>query len=550
MQTSFLKRILTLLIVSYAFFFFGNSLLSFTDPDEAFYALTAKEMIAHGDWLTPYIFNEPQFEKPILTYWLLKVAFNAWGITPFAARFFPALFATLGVIAVYLFGLLGFKDERKAFLSALILATSALFAGMGKTVFTDMIFTVFILYALLSFFWGFCFPRRRTRSIILFYIFAALATLTKGPLGLLIPGLVIILFLLYRRQLNVLSNAWLMVGLAIYLSMTLPWYLYMFHLHGSAFIQEFFYNDHWRRVIEAEHRSNDRWFFYPVTMIAGFFPWSLFVLGALVNLYKRLKWDAAEIEHWLLSWLVVVFILFQAAHSKLASYILPLFPALALLTGGFIGEQLLKEESRKRIRVYILVGCGVLAVLGTAVFASFRFYDKYLSSEIPVYFLSASLITIAGLSMTLAFKNRLQGALYLSSMVLLPMLWTAFMVRADIEPYISSYEACQYLPHRPAAPTVVMTSKPYARGVHFYTGQDIAVMDVNGENYFSPHPVPILNTDAMVLEFLTQQKTTYAVLKKGTYRHLTEIAKEDFKVDVLKQLGYNYVLRIDVLTGD
>ena len=147
MRPFFLKRISILFLICCALFLFGNNFFSLTDPDEVFYSLTAKEMAAKNEWMTPLIFGQPQFEKPPLTYWLLEIAFKTWGESPFTARFFPAVFATLGVMAVYFLGLMGFKDERKAFLSAVVLATSAFFAGMGKTVFTDMIFTVFILCA-------------------------------------------------------------------------------------------------------------------------------------------------------------------------------------------------------------------------------------------------------------------------------------------------------------------------------------------------------------------------------------------------------------------
>ena len=161
MHPFYLKRIFILFFLCYALFLSGNNLFSLSDPDEVFYSLTAKEMAAHHEWMTPVIFGQPQFEKPPLTYWLIEAAFKTWGESPFTARLFPALFATLGVMAVYFLGLMGFKDERKAFLSAVVLATSAFFAGMGKTVFTDMIFTVFILCAMTMFVWGFTDRRRQ-----------------------------------------------------------------------------------------------------------------------------------------------------------------------------------------------------------------------------------------------------------------------------------------------------------------------------------------------------------------------------------------------------
>ncbi len=114
-----LKNILILIFLAYLFFIFGNSLISLTNPDEVFYTLTAKEMVNHNTWMTPYLFEQPQFEKPILTYWLIRIGFLIFGFTNFAARFFPALFGLLGILALYALSLVLFKSEKKAFISYL-----------------------------------------------------------------------------------------------------------------------------------------------------------------------------------------------------------------------------------------------------------------------------------------------------------------------------------------------------------------------------------------------------------------------------------------------
>ena len=258
----------------------------------------------------PYIFGQPQFEKPPLTYWLLRVAFKTWGESPFTARFFPAVFATLGVMAVYFLGLMGFRDERKAFLSAVVLASSAFYMVMGKLVFTDMVFAVFILCAMTMFTLSFTDRRQRAIGLIGFYVFCALATLTKGPLGLLLPQLAVVLFLLYQRQLDFLKNGWMVAGILLYMVLALPWYLYIYERYGHAFIHEFFYNDHWRRLLTAEHKGNDHWFFYPMTMVAGLFPWSLILLAAWVDLFKRLRSPVTLVDYLCLSWVLAVFVVF------------------------------------------------------------------------------------------------------------------------------------------------------------------------------------------------------------------------------------------------
>jgi len=544
MNQFLLKRFSILLLLCLSFFFFGNNFIHLTDPDEVFYSLTAKEMSAHHEWLTPYIFNHPQFEKPILTYWFIRAAFDAFGQTPFAARFFPAVFASFGVFAVYILGLLGFGNERRAFLAALVLCTSAFYVAMGKTVFTDMIFSVLILYSLLSFYLSFSVPAYKPSGILAFYFFASLAVLAKGPLGILIPEFIVLIFLLYRRQLSFLNSSSFLAGFLLSVVLVVPWYWYMIVQYGHAFIQEFIYNDHFRRFVEAEHRGNDHWFFYPVTMLAGLFPWSLLLAGAIVDLYKRLKFSIKPFEHFLLSWILVVFITFQFAHSKLASYILPMFPALALLTANFIDEKL-EEFHYAIIKKLSYVLIGFLAVLGIAVLAAYKAYKLYVPSMMPGFFLSASLLSISGISLTLLFKDKIRQAILLLSFSLVPVFLTAFMMASSLEPHISMYDASCYVPSSVVYKTTILASKAYARGVSFYTGQDVAVMDIGGQNYFSPHPIAILSTKESILGLLNAQPKTYAILKKSAYEYLIENYAQQFHINVLKISGRNYVLKIE-----
>ena len=547
MRAFYLKRISILFFICGALFLFGNNFFSLTDPDEVFYSLTAKEMAARNEWLTPLIFGQPQFEKPPLTYWLLEVAFKTWGISPFTARFFPAVFALLGVLAVYCLGLMGFKDERKAFLSALVLATAAFYAGMGKTVFTDMIFTVFILGALCLFLLGYTDWRRQGIGFLGFYFFCALATLTKSPLGFVIPQVAVILFLLYQRQINFLKNWWVPAGVALYLIMALPWYLYIFRQYGHAFIQEFFYNDHWRRFLSAEHRGNDHWFFYPMTMIAGLFPWSLFLLAAWVDLFKRLKSSVTVVDYLCLSWIVAVLLVFQMAHSKLASYILPLFPALALMTGNFLGNGLSLIQHRKRMLKLLCASFIMLVMLGIAPMAAHKVLHHYITSQSPMFFLSGSLIALGGVGITLAFQERFQWALYVLALSLCPIFLTAFMISTDVEKFVSSAEASEYIPQRSMQAMTVLTSKANARGIRFYTGQDVAVVDFSGKPFFSPHPIPILDTTPKILSFLGTQPLTLGVIRKTAYQDILKNCDKSYHVSLLRIIGYDYIVRIDPL---
>ena len=185
----------------------------------------------------------------------------------------------------------------------------------------------------------------------------------------------------------------------------------------------------------------------------------------------------------------------------------------------------------------------LLIIFGIGVLAAHSVYKKYIPSIMPVYFLSAFLIALGGIILTFLLKEKISKALAVLGFCLIPFLWTAFLIKGDLNPYISSFDASLYIPHNAG---VVLTSKPYARGMRYFTGQNIAVLDINGSNYFSPHPIPILTTTAQLSDFLHTQRITYAVLKKGGYKEITtNLPANKFKTHLLTVLGYNYVLTIE-----
>ncbi len=530
---------------------FGNSLVSLTIPDEVFYAQTAKEMLKNHSWMTPYIFGQPQFEKPVLLYWLLKTAFLIFGLTSFAARFFPALFGMIGVLATYFIGLWGFKNQKKAFISAGVLMTSGLYVGLARTVFTDLVFSVFILLSLLSFYWGYSFRSRKAPGILLFFVFAGLAVLTKGPLGLAIPLLTAIAFLLIKKDIKFLLGRYLFWGLLIFSFISLPWYILMFKLYGNAFIHEFFYNDHIRRIIQAEHIGNDTWYFYPMSMIGCIFPWSFFLAAALFSLPRYLKQKDNSFHVFLACLIAVVFVIFQSAHSKLVSYIFPLFPALALFCGGFIADALAREKESRR--VYLALSLSLLVVflvpLALIVVSTwFKHYlSPYVSSQGTINFFVFVFLLFGLVILCLMLKRKLLKSIYCLGLFVPIMIYFIPLVGQGIEPYLSSRESCEYLLKNYKVDNAILSSKFFVRGVKYYTNKEVAVIDMPGTQFFSPHPIPFLNTQEKVRDFLRRQKITYAILKKNSVEDIDQLVLDEFKYTVLKVIGNEYIVKIETV---
>ncbi len=468
--------------------------------------------------------------------------------TSFAARFFPALFAVLGAIAVYFSSLLGIKNERKAFIASLVLISSGFYIGLARSVFTDMIFSVFILFALLSFWWGYASPSRKGRGLILFFVASGLAVLTKGPLGLLIPLSVVGVFLLVKKDLKFLCCGYFWWGLLAFSVIALPWYILMEVKYGASFNREFFYNDHFVRLIKAEHRSNDTWYFYPFTMIGTVFPWTLYALSGLFFLFREVRRRANSFNIFLLVWIGMVLLIFQFAHSKLTSYIFPLYPALAIIAADFIYNSISGANKGRLFYFSSLVMSVIILLIPIALLATLPKYAVYLSSKAPVYALAAALFILGLAALVLTLRKKFLGFTLALVFLLLIVLFGASLVHEDIEPYVSSREASDYLLKNYQVSGPIICSKFYLRGVRFYTDKEVVTLDMPGSDFFSPHPVPFLNTPEKVRGFLSRQPVNYGIIKRGNLEDFKRLSAGYYKFEILKQIGNEYVIRVSPLS--
>lgn len=542
-----LNKLVILIILSTLFFMAGNGILGLTNDNEVFYAQSAKEMMQHHTWLTPYLFGQPQFEKPIFVYWVLRIGFEIFGVSNFSARFFPAIFGVLGVIAVYCLSALGFSDKRKAFLSGVVLASMGMYFGMAKTVFTDMVFTAFLFLSLLSFFWAYTKENKKALGFVLFGVFCALAVLTKGPLGLILPGLAVLLFLICTKKIKFLFCWQTLLGFFIFTAIAVPWYLLMIQKHGQDFVNEFFSNVNARRMVEAQHLSNDTWYFYPMTLITSMFPWSLFVITSICLLPYYLKRKENTLYLFLTCWIVVVFGLFEAAHSKVANYIFPIFPAMAILIAGFIYDM---QESKilKKILFAITMGTvSIIALFPVAFCVSIFRFSNYITNRVPIFCLIALLITLVSVILRFISKSKIVKAIYVFSLVVPVMFFTLLFSHSDFEGYISSEKICNYLMENHKVGDTVISSRIFLRGVRYFTDKEVAMLDIPGKPFFSRHPIISLNSEDQLKEFLQKQPITYCILKVSAVKDIENILSKGYRVTLLKTIGNSSVVKIEYL---
>ena len=261
-------------------FFLGNWGIAITDPVESNYALTAKEMLQAGNYLSPQIYGNYWYDKPIFFYWEVIAAFKLFGINEWAARFFPAVFGIIGLLMTYWFTQKLF-NRLTALVATVILGTSLEYWLISKTVITDMTLFVFFNAALIFFYLGYYFKKRNYYYGA--YVFAGLAVLTKGPIGLLLPGLIVVLFLVSQRDYKELLHMKWLGGIALFVLTAGPWYYYMYSVHGMDFIDTFLGVHNVLRATVSEHPRDNVWYYYLGMFIIGFFPW----VFTLPYLFKR-----------------------------------------------------------------------------------------------------------------------------------------------------------------------------------------------------------------------------------------------------------------------
>lgn len=312
--------------------FFRLGSLPLTGADEPRYARIAQEMHARGNWVTPTLESKPWLEKPPLYYWLTMPFYSIFSSPEAAARIAPAVCAIATALVIFWLGLK--LSGRTAGVSAsIILLTSIGFLGFGRSASTDMPFACCLTIAMAVL--TAAVVQDIGRKVLLAYFFLGLAILGKGPVALILVAGIGLCFWVFSGG-EAIRRWRLLPGILIAVATALPWFLLVFKQNGYAFIATFFINHNLARyVTDIHHHSQPVYFYFPV-LLALIFPWSGWLLHLLPKtptqaLINRRAWNPAIV---LLScWFLIPIIFFSLSDSKLAGYILPSLPPLALLLG-------------------------------------------------------------------------------------------------------------------------------------------------------------------------------------------------------------------------
>ncbi|QLG87286.1 glycosyltransferase family 39 protein [Chitinibacter bivalviorum] len=320
------------------FWFISLSFRDLIHPDEGRYASIAMGMLQTGDWLTPRLNGILYFEKPILQYWISSFSFYIFGFTDFAARFWPGLSGILSVLAV------GFTARKLwgtqvGHLAALVCAGTTWIFGNSHFLTLDMGVTFFLTVTLCSFVLA---QRDEANSseqrnwMWLAWAGMAGATLSKGLIGILIPGMTLFLYSLINWQWSCWRKMHWVTGLSIFLLLTAPWF-YLVSAKNPGFAHFFFIREHFERFLTTEHRREGPIYYFIPILFAGFLPWTAWIPALTRDAWKK-RGSRFQLERFVLIWCVFIFAFFSKSGSKLPSYILPMFPAMALLLAPYLAR--------------------------------------------------------------------------------------------------------------------------------------------------------------------------------------------------------------------
>ena len=558
--------VLWVLLICGIGFFWHLGTIGLIDETEPLFAEASRQMLVTGDWITPFFNGETRFDKPALVYWCQAIAYAIIGVNEWAVRL-PSAMAAMGLIGLAFYTIHWhlttadklenvYRPQRTWIVTALATGMMALSPQMivwGRTGVSDMLLTGFITCTLLCFFLGYSSPHQSTnifpcRWYTACYLCTAGGVLTKGPIGFVLPGLVIFAFLLYMGKFwQIVQEMRLFLGLPIILVLSIPWYILVFLRNGQNYIDSFFGYHNFERFTDVVNGHSAPWYFYFLVVLLGFAPYSVYLPVAIA---KQKFWQR---QHWLTQersqqlglftciWFMVVFGFFTIAVTKLPSYVLPLMPAAAILVALLWSDFVPKSTSPG---IFLRVSAWVNVSLVSAI-AIVLFYVTQIIGEDPAapdfpLVLQQSGLTVVGgviwLVCALLLAATILRRFWLPIISVNLLTFTAFLLFV-LTPALFLMDSQRQLPLRQISQIIVQTQRPYEEivmvgfkkpTVVFYTQRPVTYFKSNqaGGEYVQKQKLQATKSPSLLLiaqpkKFpkMGLQPSDYQILlKQGAYQ--------------------------------
>lgn len=473
------------------------------DANEAFYAETPREMIEAGDYINPAFNYEPRFNKPVLNYWVVAGFYHLFGVSVGVQRLPIALSALALMAAAFGIGR-ALRSTRAGVWAAIALAISPRVLMFARRIFIDMWVTMFMGLTLLCFVLAERHPERRGRYLLWMYVAIGLGVLTKGPVALVLPGLVIFVWLAINRRLGEIPRLRLATGALIVLAIVAPWYVALYLQHGWSHIVGFFWGENVARYADAV-APNRGVLFYPPVVFGDMFPASLLLIPAAVVAWREGRRSVdGRIRTLLWVWILVIVGFFTLSATKQDLYIFPIIVAIAALAGEMLDD----EGRRTRLTAWMLgiaggALCGAAALVLQLFGGSGRIYELEGVTAIAAIAGTGGLATLG-----LAIRGRVYFSAVALAAAMIALNWL-FVLQA-----LPSFERYKPVPQMSA--TILRHAGPNARVMHYNVALPSMVF------YLRRHVDQFYAEPGPMIEAMETSPEYYLVLRETEYRELRD----------------------------
>jgi 4-amino-4-deoxy-L-arabinose transferase-like glycosyltransferase len=475
-------------------------------PDEGRYAEMAREMFASGDWITTRLNGIKYFEKPPLQTWMNALTFELFGLGDWQARLWTGLCGLLGV------GLTGYAGkrvfgERIGFYAALVLGSSLYWVLCSQINSVDMSLSAMMTIALCALLVAQrddATPLEQRNWMLVCWAGMALSVLAKGLIGLVLPGGVLVLYTLFARDWQIWSRLHLVKGLLLFFLIATPWFV-LVGLKNPEQPHFFFVHEHFDRFLLKEHHREAAWWVFFALLAGGSVPWVGVLVQSLV-LGARREQPAAQPASparpqrfrprlMLLVWVAFIILFFTKSNSKLPGYIVPVFPAVALLVAIYL------DVGSRRSRMLTagltaLLGAGLLGFVPFMLRLGSRPGEQALYAAYQPWVLAAGLVLLIGGALAMLFTRQMQRDLTVAVLAIAGFCGTALLL-TGFEPVGQVRAGTNLLPALKAAGATDPAVRLYSVGLYeqsltFYLGRTVTLVDYTDEFGFGLEQQPEL----------------------------------------------------------
>ncbi|MGH8299301.1 MAG: phospholipid carrier-dependent glycosyltransferase [Steroidobacteraceae bacterium] len=488
------------------------------DPDEGRYAEIPREMVATGDWVTPRLDGLKYFEKPALQYWATAALYSVVGLSNWSSRLWTVFlgFACLPLIYAWVARL---YDRRAAVIAVALLAMSPYFGVIGHLDLLDAAFTFWMCATVLAFLMAQCSPERSGKErgwMLVCWAAAALAVLSKGIVVFVLAGGTLILYSVVERDARPWRRMHFALGVPLFLALATPWFI-LVSLRNAGFASYFFIHEHFQRFLTREAQRVEPWWYFLVLLVVGALPWLVPLARAAVGAWRDSgsTWKFKPLK-FLLLFSVLTLVFFSMSDSKLATYILPMFPLLAAFTGVAVADRTDRRFLSRSARV--AAGLAIFVAGGLLVYSQHR--NGMISAQATAWAIAAAVAAL--LAVAASWRRRARSGAPAASggepssgawrplaiALLFIFAWQALLCEYTvIPPSRSAYELVQAVAADVHAGTALYSVGEYRQTIPPYLGRTLTLVSYRGELDFGEASEPGRQT-ATPAQFVQQWKAS------------------------------------------